>query len=96
MSSPDKVAPDSDTQPPTAVILAAGEGTRLRNGRSAIPKPLVRLRGLSLAERSIAQLLAAKVDRFVVVLGAKADRVRSEFEMIARRRRCRPCRGTCG
>ncbi len=88
MSSPDNAAPSPDTEPPVAVILAAGEGTRLRNGRSAAPKPLVRLRGLSLAERSIAQLLTAGVDRFIVVLGSEADRVRSEFERVARRRQC--------
>ena len=87
MRSPDS-GPSTVTAPPLAVILAAGEGARLRSGRSAIPKPLVRLRGLSLAERSIAQLLAAGVERFVVVLGCEAERVRSEFERISRRRRC--------
>ena len=87
MRSPDS-GPSTVTAPPLAVILAAGEGTRLRSGRSAIPKPLVRLRGLSLAERSIAQLLAEGVERFVVVLGCEAERVRSEFERISRCRRC--------
>ena len=87
MRSQDR-GPSTVTVPPLAVILAAGEGVRLRSGLSAIPKPLVSLRGLSLAERSIAQLLAAGVERFVVVLGCEAERVRSEFERISRRRRC--------
>ncbi len=81
--------PRRETTAPLAVILAAGEGSRLRNGRSFVPKPLVRLRGLSLAERSIAQLLAAGVNRFVVVLGCDAALVQPEFERVARRRRCR-------
>ena len=80
--------PPGEIDTPVAVILAAGEGSRLRNGRSSVPKPLVRLRGLSIAERSVAQLLTAGVERFVVVLGCDASIVRSEFERVARRRRC--------
>ena len=87
MHSSDRVSPGTiDT--PVAVILAAGAGSRLRNGRSSLPKPLVRLRGLSIAERSVAQLLAAGVERFVVVLGSDAALVRQEFERVAKRRRC--------
>ena len=87
MPSLDRIPP-AETATPLAVILAAGEGSRLRKVRSAVPKPLVRLRGLSIAERSIAQLLTAGVERFVVVLGCDAALVRHEFERVARRRRC--------
>ena len=87
MRSPDRV-PRRETAAPLAVILTAGEGSRLRGVRSAVPKPLVRLRGLSIAERSIAQMLTAGVDRFVVVLGCDAALVQHEFERVARRRRC--------
>ncbi len=87
MPSPNRAA-SAETATPIAVILAAGEGTRLRSARSAPPKPLVQLRGLSLAERSIAQMLAAGVERFVVVLGSDAALVRSEFQGVAQRRRC--------
>ena len=80
--------PCRTTAAPLAVILAAGEGSRLRSIRSTVPKPLVRLRGLSMAERSIAQLLMAGVERFVVVLGCDAALVQHEFERVARRRRC--------
>jgi choline kinase/phosphatidylglycerophosphate synthase len=73
---------------PVAVILAAGEGSRLRSERSSVPKPLVLLRGLSIAERSVAQLLAAGVERFVVVLGYNAMIVQREFERIAKQRHC--------
>jgi 1L-myo-inositol 1-phosphate cytidylyltransferase / CDP-L-myo-inositol myo-inositolphosphotransferase len=87
MRSLDRVPPRGTATPP-AVILAAGEGSRLRDARSDVPKPLVRLRGLSLAERSIAQLATAGVERFVVVLGCDAALVQHEFERVARRRRC--------
>ena len=70
------------------MILAAGEGSRLRSGHSSVPKPLINLRGLSIAERSVAQLLTAGVERFVVVLGSDAMLVRREFERVAKRRRC--------
>ena len=87
MPSLDRVSPGEAATPP-AVILAAGAGMRLRSTSSAVPKPLVRLRGLSIAERSIAQLLRAGVERFVIVLGCDAALVRREFERVARRRRC--------
>ncbi len=87
MPSLDRVA-CRETAAPLAVILAAGDGSRLRSIRSGVPKPLVSLRGLSIAERSIAQLLTAGVERFVVVLGCDAAPVQQEFERVARRRRC--------
>ena len=87
MPSLDRV-PRGETATPLAVILAAGEGSRLRGLPSAVPKPLVRLRGLSIGERSIAQLLTAGVDRFVVVLGCDAMLVQNEFKRVARRRCC--------
>ncbi|MFP6625679.1 MAG: NTP transferase domain-containing protein [Deltaproteobacteria bacterium] len=87
MHLPGRVPPEKvDT--PIAVILAAGEGSRLRSGSSSVPKPLLRLRGLSIAERSVAQLLTAGVERFVVVLGCDAALVQREFERVAKRRRC--------
>ncbi len=73
---------------PLAVILAAGNGSRMQNGSNAIPKPQIDVRGISLAERSIAQLQDTGINRFVVVLGANADSVRSHFEWIAKRRFC--------
>ncbi len=79
----------ADFRSPSAVILAAGSGTRLRREASSLPKPLVVLRGLSLAERSITQMLAVGVNQFFVVLGSDADRVRCEFELVADRRGCR-------
>ncbi len=74
---------------PIAVILAAGNGWRLQDGPDPISKPQIRVRGLSLAERSVAQLRTVGIDRLVVALGANADLVRAHFECIAKRRRCR-------
>jgi len=71
----------------TAVILAAGNGTRLK-GKHKVPKPLVKVCGLSLAERTVAQLRDAGVRRFVVVLGNQAETVRAHFEKVLRRRDC--------
>ncbi len=77
-----------DDEPPVAVVLAAGEGRRLRDGGSETPKPLVRLAGLSLAERCVCEFLRVGIRRFVVILGHEAERVRSHFEEIGRRRGC--------
>jgi CDP-L-myo-inositol myo-inositolphosphotransferase len=77
-----------ETATPPAVILAAGEGRRLRDDPRKAPKPLRRILGVTLAERCIAQMQAAGVDRFIVVLGYEASRVRAHFEKLARRRRC--------
>ena len=75
-----------DVNPPrVAVILAAGRGERLR-GYDARPKPLIRLLGVSLAERVVRSLLAAApIERIVVSLGYEADRVRAHFESIGSR-----------
>ncbi len=76
-------------QPPRlAVILAAGEGSRLARFRKSRPKPLVPLLGLSLLERTIVTCLEEGIRRFVVVLGYRADAVRQHLEEIAARRNC--------
>lgn len=58
-----------------AVILAAGEGSRLRNSEGEVPKPLVRIYGLSLLERSLLTFKTAGVRKFYVVVGFQKDRV---------------------
>ena len=84
-------APTFDTGPdasPLAVILAAGEGSRLQQIRNGTPKPALKLLGLSLAERTITTCTAAGVRRFLVVLGHDADQVRDHYRQIAARRHC--------
>lgn len=51
-----------------AVILAAGEGSRLRPACGDLPKPLVEVGGQALLHRSVALLQAAGVPRVVVVV----------------------------
>ncbi len=80
---------DSDAcTPPLAVILAAGEGSRLEKTRNGRPKPALKLLGLSLAERTITTCKAAGIHRFLVVLGHEADLVRAHYRQIAARRHC--------
>jgi CDP-L-myo-inositol myo-inositolphosphotransferase len=84
-------SPTLDTDaytPPIAVVLAAGEGSRLEQTRKGTPKPALKLLGLSLAERTITAFTAAGIQRFIVVLGHEADQVRAHYEQIAIRRHC--------
>ena len=72
--------------PRVAVILAAGRGERLRAGGIATPKPLLRIHGVSLAERVVRTVLrAAAIERIVVSVGWEAERVQAHFESIGRR-----------
>lgn len=60
--------------PATAVLLAAGAGTRLGHG----PKALLRSAGVPLVSRLAGELRASGCAGVVVVLGAEAARVRRE------------------
>ncbi len=69
-----------------AVILAAGSGSRLYPTANT-PKPLIKVLGLSLAERVICTLYkAVNIQHFIVILGFEAERVKAHFFAIARRR----------
>ncbi len=59
----------------TAVILAAGNGSRLQSGEKIIPKPLIKVGGLHLIERTILNLRAAGIDRFRIVVGAYKEQI---------------------
>lgn len=52
--------------PTTAMVLAAGLGTRLRPITDGMPKPLVRIRGRTLLDHAIDRLVAAGVETAVV------------------------------
>lgn len=54
---------------PSAVILAAGEGTRLRSHQDDPPKPLKSVAGMSLLERAVLVCRDAGVSDIVVVIG---------------------------
>jgi bifunctional UDP-N-acetylglucosamine pyrophosphorylase/glucosamine-1-phosphate N-acetyltransferase len=57
-----------------AIILAAGQGTRMK---SAVPKVLHKVAGLPLLGHVIAALKGAGVERVVVVTSAAGDAVRA-------------------
>jgi glucose-1-phosphate thymidylyltransferase len=63
----------------TAVVLAAGEGTRLRPLTRNRPKPMLPAANRPILEYVFDALVAADVRRIVVVVGYKRDRVRNHF-----------------
>jgi NDP-sugar pyrophosphorylase family protein len=52
-----------------ALILAAGNGSRLASCSGELPKPLVQLHGKPLLEHVISGAREAGIERFVIVLG---------------------------
>src|SRR5262249_3547105 len=59
--------------PTTAMVLAAGLGTRLRPITNTMPKPLVEVGGQALIDHALDRLAAAGVERVVVNLHYKAE-----------------------
>jgi myo-inositol-1-phosphate synthase len=69
---------------PTALILAAGKGSRLLP-QTSLPKPLATVAGQTLAERVVQSLRdGAGITRFVVALGYEGDTVKSHFQSVAK------------
>ncbi len=62
-----------------AVLLAAGRGTRMRELTSAIPKPMLQVRGKPILQHIIEGLRGAGVTDFLVVVGWHAEVVRDFF-----------------
>ncbi|MSO42009.1 MAG: nucleotidyltransferase family protein, partial [Solirubrobacterales bacterium] len=69
-------SPDPRRGPIAGIVLAAGGGSRFGG-----PKQLATLRGRPLLEHSLAALAASSVDERFVVLGAEADRIRTEVKL---------------
>lgn len=61
------------------LIIAAGKGSRLSPSYGGTPKPLVKFQGIPLLEHVIRNAHTAGIDRFVIVLGYKADAIREWF-----------------
>jgi len=59
----------------SAMVLAAGLGTRLRPVTDHLPKPLVEIAGKALLDHAIDRLAAAGVERVVVNLHHKAEMI---------------------
>ncbi len=62
-----------------ALIIAAGEGSRLGNLTKDKPKPLVRLLGLSLVERVILTAKEVAIDEFIIVIGYLGERIKEKL-----------------
>jgi len=63
----------------TAVILAAGEGRRLEPLTNRRPKPMVPVANRPLLEHVIEAVVAADIERIVLVVGYKQERIRNHF-----------------
>ena len=62
-----------------AVILAAGQGTRLKPLTNRVPKPLVRLHGKPIMQRQLESLDKAGFEQCVIVIGYRGDQVEYQF-----------------
>src|SRR5580693_9303809 len=62
------------------LILAAGNGTRIRAVSGGLPKPLVNFRGKPILEHVIRRAHQAGIDKFVIVVGYRSELIRSWFE----------------
>ncbi len=71
--------PTVDTQPSSAVVLAAGEGIRLRPLTANRPKPMLPAGTRPILEHVLNALIDAGVDDIHLVVGYQANRVRSHF-----------------
>ncbi len=61
--------------PDTAMVLAAGLGTRMRPLTDSVPKPLVPLAGKPLIDHVLARLVTAGVNRAVVNVHHRAEQI---------------------
>src|SRR5215471_3307463 len=62
------------------LILAAGNGTRIRSVSGGLPKPLVDFQGKPILEHVIGRARRAGIDHFVIVVGYRSDLIRGWFE----------------
>ncbi len=74
----------TSTVPDTAIVLAAGLGTRMRPLTDAVPKPLVQLAGRPLIDHVLDRIADAGIARAIVNVHYKADLI--ERQLAARTR----------
>ena len=63
----------------SAIILAAGRGSRMQNITDTLPKPLVKVGGKSLIDYNFERILSANIDNIVVNLCYKGELIRSHL-----------------
>ena len=59
-----------------AVILAAGEGTRLNKGWTIVPKPLLEVGKKTIIEHTILSLKEAGIKDFIIVVGFMSEHIK--------------------
>ena len=62
------------------LILAAGNGSRLRAISAGLPKPLVEFQGRPILEHIVRRAQDAGIEEFTIVLGYRGDLIREWFE----------------
>jgi len=72
-------SPTESSSPSSAVVLAAGEGTRLRPLTANRPKPMLPAGTRPILEYVLNAVIEAGVDEIHLVVGYQASRVRSHF-----------------
>jgi len=63
-----------------ALILAAGNGSRMAARSGEMPKPLVNMNGKPLLEHVMADARQAGIERFVIVIGYQGQTIRRWYE----------------
>ncbi|WP_428481203.1 nucleotidyltransferase family protein [Pyruvatibacter mobilis] len=64
----------------TAMIMAAGQGTRMRPLTNDIPKALVKVNGKAMVDHAIDRVKDAGISRIVINIHAHADKMRAHLE----------------
>ena len=63
-----------------AVILAAGEGTRLRPITSSKPKPMIKISGKPILEHIINSLSYSEITEVIIVTNYKGEAIQQYFK----------------
>jgi NDP-sugar pyrophosphorylase family protein len=61
------------------LILAAGNGSRMRSVSGPRPKPLMEFRGSPILEQVVRRASRAGIERFTITVGYRSDLIRQWF-----------------